>query len=54
MNKEQLEDYKKKLKLYEKLIELLHQVYGDINSSGVDDGPGTLPPPPPPPPPGTK
>lgn len=50
MSNEQLQDYKKKLKLYEKLLELWQQVYGD-QPAGKDDGPGTLPPPPPPPPP---
>lgn len=50
MSNEQLQDYKKKLKLYEKLLELWQKVYGD-QPTGKDDGPGTLPPPPPPPPP---
>ena len=54
MSKEQLADYKKKLKLYEKLLDLWQQVYGDqAAAAGDDGGPGTLPPPPPPPPPGT-
>lgn len=54
MSNDQLKDYKKKLRLYEKLLELWVQIYGEPNQTTQgNDGPGTLPPPPPPPPPGT-
>lgn len=53
MSNEELKDYKKKLKLYEKLLDLWNQIYGSNPQTAGNDGPGTLPPPPPPPPPGT-
>lgn len=54
MTPEVLKEYKKKLKLYEKLLELWVEVYGEGTTvQGGADGPGggTNPPPPPPPPP---
>lgn len=54
MTTEVLKEYKKKLKLYEKLLELWVEVYGEGTTvQGGADGPGggTNPPPPPPPPP---
>lgn len=53
MTQEQLKDYKKKLKLYEKLLELWVDVYGEVAVSTGQDGGGlgSNPPPPPPPPP---
>ena len=53
MTNEQLQDYKKKLKLYEKLFELWVEVYGEQTVTTEQDGGGlgSNPPPPPPPPP---
>lgn len=50
MTQQQLQDYKKRLKLYEKLLELWVEVYGEqVTTAGTDPGPGSNPPPPPPP-----
>ena len=53
MTQQQLQDYKKRLKLYEKLLELWVEVYGEQAVSTEQDGGGlgSNPPPPPPPPP---
>jgi len=52
MSKE-FEDYKKQLRLYEKLLEIFYQLYGTPEQSAADNT-GTLPPlPPPPKPPGS-
>jgi hypothetical protein len=52
MNNEELKEYKKKLRLYEKILDLWPQVYGEQTAESLaPDGPGggTNPPPPPPP-----
>lgn len=53
MTDKQLDDYKKKLKLYEKLLVLWQQIYGDVSTQDAEGGPGSNPPPPPPKPPGS-
>lgn len=49
MNQETLKEYKKKLRLYEKLLELFVQIYSTNNKDNDGPGGGTNPPPPPPP-----
>jgi hypothetical protein len=53
MSNDELKDYKKKIKLYEKILDLWPQVYGTEVQTAGNDGPGTNPPPKPPPPPGS-
>ena len=53
MSNDELKDYKKKLKLYEKILDLWPQVYGTATQTAGNEGPGTNPPPKPPPPPGS-